>query len=138
MSNGFTVQCFKNGDISKFPRSIVWEAFQQYARRPAISGWDLTFPDGSTSHLRLDDSENVTGFGLSRPAGDTALMNAVYSVLSRVPSIMIWSSDGRCVVADRSVVTGIPDWLLKALPTPVVVDSGQAIDDFLVRTSQGP
>jgi hypothetical protein len=130
MSELLTVQCFENGVISKFTRAIVWDAFAPYAERAAINGWDLKFPDGASSHLNIDDDDEVDGFGVVRPCGGI-FFDLIYSVLSKVPSIMIMSSAGFCCVADKRVIEGIPDWLLKALPSLHVVDSGRAITEFL-------
>jgi hypothetical protein len=130
MSELLTVQCFKNGASAKFPRAVAWSVFGPYAQRAAVEGWDLKFPDGSSSHLNIDDDEEIDGFGVVRP-GAGVLFDLIYSVLSKVPAVMIRSSDGFCYVADQGVIGGIPDWLLKALPSPQVVDSGRTILEFL-------
>jgi hypothetical protein len=129
-----TVQSFENGAISKFPRAIVWDVFRPYAHPAAISGWDLWFPNGSRCHLSLDDEEQVDGFGIERPC--RGIFDLIYSVLSKVPAIMIVSSDGFCCVADEKVISGIPDWLLNALPAPEIVDSGPAIAKFFVSAEE--
>jgi len=130
MGESLTVQCFRNGEIAKFPRAIAWDIFEPYARPAAFSGWDLSFPDGSRCHLHLDDDNEVDGFGINRPCGSVFAL--VYSVLSKVPAIMIVSSDGFCCVADEKVLEGIPDWLRKALPVPVIVSSGPDIGSYFV------
>jgi len=136
MGWSLTVQCFEHGTFSTFPRSIAWNVFGPYANPAAFSGWDLRFPDGSKGHLSMDDDILVDGFGFDRPSG-LALYEAIFAVLSRVPAIMIWLEDGRCAIADRSVLSGIPQWLLNALPPPAIVDSGQSILDYLERSAGG-
>jgi hypothetical protein len=135
MSELLTIQCFENGKISKFPRAIVWGVFAPYAERAAISGWDLRFPDGASSHLSLDEDDEVDGFGVVRPCGEI-FFDLIYAVLSKVPTLMIMSSAGFCCVADKQVIEGIPDWLLKALPAPQIVDSGRAIVEFIIGNRQ--
>src|SRR4051794_18092176 len=112
MSELITVQCFKDGAISKFPRSIAWDVFAPYARPAAFSGWDLSFPNCAWCYLDLDDDDEVDGFGINRPC--SSVFDLIYSVLAKVPAIMVVSSDGFCCVADEKVIEGIPDWLLKA------------------------
>jgi hypothetical protein len=111
-------------------RTVAWSVFGPYAQRAAISGWDLSFPDGSECHLNIADDELVDGFGIQRPNG-LPLFEAIYSVLSQSPSIMIMSEDGLCVVANENVISDLPDWLTKALPPPRVVNCGQAIVEHL-------
>ena len=130
MSETLTVQCFQHGSYAKFPREIFWSPFAPYAERAAFEGWDLRFPDGSLTHLSIDDDKEIDGFGMERPSSGI-LFDIIFSILSRVPAIMIVSSDGFCCVADEKVLLGLPDWLLKALPPPKVVDSGRTIVEFL-------
>jgi hypothetical protein len=130
-----TVQSFENGTISKFPRAIVWEAFRVYAHPAAHWGWDIYFPNGSRCYLNLDDDELVDGFGIERPC--RGVFDLIYSVLSKVPAIMIVSSDGFSCVADEKVIEGLPAWLLSALPTtPVIVSSGSDIGAFFVSPGE--
>jgi hypothetical protein len=144
-----TGQCFENGTFSQCPYSTIWEAFKDHAYSASYlyGGWNLNFPDGSQGTLSIysDDEtapkavndtgrEMATGFGIQRPAG-LALFKAIYAVISQAPMIVIWD-DGRCFVADPVVISGVPDWLLKALPPPAVVHSGDDIDAFLERTAK--
>jgi hypothetical protein len=135
LSELITLQSFENGTFSKFPRAIVWEVFGVYAHPAAFSGWDLYFSNGSHCHLSLDDDELVDGFGIERPC--RGVLDLIYSVLSKVPAIMIVRSDGFSCVADEKVIQGLPDWLLSALPTsPVIVSSGSDIAAFFVSPDE--
>jgi hypothetical protein len=88
------------------------------------------FPDGTSGHLSIDNDAEVDGFGVDRPSSGI-LFDLIYAVLSKLPAIMIMSSDGFCCVADKEVLSGLPGWLLAALPPPKVVDSGRTIVEFL-------
>jgi hypothetical protein len=135
MGELITVQSFENGTFSKFPRALVWEVFHAYAHPAAFSGWDIYFSNGSRCHLNLDDGDLVSCFGIERPC--RGVFDLVYSVLSKVPAIMIVSSDGFSCVAGETVIEGLPEWLLSALPTaPVIVGSGSDIASFFVSPGE--
>jgi len=129
MSLTIFLQCFENGDVSTFKRSIAWNIFGPKAVK-SVMGWWLTYDGVPAGELWMDDDELIGGVAVNRP-GDAALRD-LYALARLVPATI--NRDSRFLVADPAVLQGIPDWLLKVLPTPPIVV--HSADDFLYRMFQ--
>lgn len=127
MSFDINLQCFESGTFSRFRRDIAWAQFQPFAK-PDGGRWELAFPDGSCGSLLIDEEEEIPGFSVNRPGG-LSLYNAIYIILQQTPSLLYWND--ACAVSNKSVIPGLPSWLLQALGQPAIVHSGQEIIDYI-------
>ncbi len=130
MSFTIFLQSFENGDVSTFERSIAWNIFGTKAV-PIPMSWGLMYDGVPCGELSISDDEFIGGVSVSRP-GDPAILD-LYRLAQLVPSTINW--DGLFVVADPKVIPGLPDWLVKALPTPPVV--AHSSDELLYYMAHG-
>jgi hypothetical protein len=128
MGYSIGLQSFRDKKISPIPRSVVWDIFgAKCVSTP--EGWGLMYGHTPGGVLRLDDDELVNSFSVRRPS-DSAVRD-MYSVAQRIPCAI--SNNADFYVIDESIITGMPDWLLNALPkSPTVVRSA---DELLLRLS---
>jgi hypothetical protein len=107
------LQSFRNKEIAKFPRSIVWDIFGPKANWIA-GAWDLTYNGWRGGVLFLDDDELIDWCSVERPS--EGAIRDLFKVAQRVPVAI--SEDANFFVIDESIVAGMPDFLLDALPKP--------------------
>jgi hypothetical protein len=117
MSLSTSVQGFKDKELYKFKRSLVWDIFGSKCSPPRLLGYDLTYDGWYGGFLYLDEDEFIGGFGI-QGASDNAIRD-LYTVARQVPSAI--SLDSAFFVADATFLAGIPDWLSAALPKPIRV-----------------
>jgi len=107
------LQSFQGKAIVNFPRVIVWNVFAPKAHS-ANWGWTLMYDDGYGGLLYLKDDPLVDGCSVERPSSDA--IRDMFMIAQRVPSAI--STDANFFVTDAAFVSGMPDWLLNALPYP--------------------
>jgi hypothetical protein len=128
MSLAINVQGFRDKEIYKFKRSIVWDIFGSKCSPPRLCGYNLTYGDWGGGFLYLDEDEFVDGFGIQR-ASDNAIRD-LYAVARQVPSAINLAA--AFFVADAAFLADIPDWLSAALPKPIrVAHSADELLEFL-------
>jgi hypothetical protein len=135
MSQAIGLQCFRNGRISTFPRSIVWDIYGPKARLNN-EGCGLYYDTGPSGCLYLDDYDPIDSFSIFR-AGEAAIRD-MYAVACQVPSLI--NLDDWPAVADASYLAGIPDWLLNALGhrTLVVGSADEFLESLVNRRQNKP
>jgi len=131
MSFTVNLQCFENGDFSQFPRQIAWDAFSKFAEQATDTCWNLSFPDGGSGRLRIDEGEQVSGFSINRPGG-YQVFEVIFTVLRQTPSLVYW--EGGCAVADPAVIPGLPPWMTQGLGQPAIVHSGKELIEAIERS----
>ena len=114
-----------------FPRSVVEEAFRSYMHPIDAGLYRLTYPEGGSSDLYLEQTPVINGFGVMAAGGNT-LYDGIYKIMSNVPHLyMYWG--GGSVVTDPATIPLMPDGLIKEFGSPTVVHSGQEIIDAIER-----
>jgi hypothetical protein len=117
MSLAIIHQAFRNGEIYKYRRSIVWDIFGSKCSPPRLLGYDLTYGDKDGGFLYLDEEDFISGFGIQSPSDDA--MRDLYDVARQVRSAI--HLDDAFFVADEAFLADIPDWLPPLLRKPVRV-----------------
>lgn len=117
------LQCFENGAVSKFHRSVVWDVFG--SRCFSVNeGWALGYDNGFGGILYLDDDDFVGGCSVNRPSNSAIL--DLYQVARQVPSLV--NLDRNFAAANPAFLAGAPSWLVNALPRPpTIVHSGEEL-----------
>ena len=126
---------FKDGGPSPFPVSIVMDALG-----PFIQSHDeddvcrLVFADGGSGEMFAfdEDETEISDISIGGASG-TDIYDALYEILSRTHSALIWSFGG-CAVADASVIPDLPEELIEDLGQPVIVKSGADIAAAVAET----
>jgi len=113
MSFMIHLQSFKDKEVSRFSRSVVWKIFGPKAC-PTNEGWGLMYGGRNGGVLYLDDDELIDGCGINRPSSDA--IRDLFSVAQMIPSAI--NADASFFVTDPAFIAGMPDWLLDALPKP--------------------
>lgn len=130
MSWTIHLQGFKNKDLFKFERSIVWDIFKSKAV-VTREGWGLVYDGQIGGILRLDDDELVGGCSIRRPSDNS--VRDLYAAARIVPSAI--HVDAAFFVADPAFLAGFPDWLFETLPKPPkVVLSADELFQSLAET----
>ena len=135
MSFDLELISFRDGDPTSFAVSIVKDAIGPFIRSRDEDGvCHLTFPDGGGGEmLAFDDDETETSDISIGGASGTDIYDALYEILSRTHSALIWSFGG-CAVADASVLPDLPEGLIEELGQPIVVKSGAEIAAAVAET----
>jgi len=129
MGYAIHLQSFKDKEIAEFSRSIVWDVFgPKCVSTP--EGWGLMYDDIPGGVLSLDDDEFIDSFAVRRPS-DRAVRD-MYSVAQLIPCAI--STDANFYVPDESIIAGMPDWLLGALPKPPMIV--RSADELLKRLAE--
>jgi hypothetical protein len=135
MSFDLDLVSFKDGGPLPFPVDIVTDALGPFIRSRDKDGLcQLAFPDGGSGELlAFDENETeISDISIGEASG-TDIYDALYEILSRTHSALIWSFGG-CAVADASVIPDLPDELIEELGQPVVVKSGAEIAAAVAET----
>ena len=128
MSLAITVQGFRNKEIHKFRRSIVWDIFESKSTVSWL-GWDLWYDGRNGGFLYLDEDELIDGFGI-QSASDPAIRD-LYAAARQVSCAI--HLDDRFFVTDSSLLKDLPDWT-STLPRPVrVVHNADELLEFLAE-----
>ena len=134
MSFDLNLISFKDGDPSPFPVSIVMDALGPFIQSRDDDGLcRLAFADGGGEMFAFDDGETEISDISIGGANGVDIYDALYEILSRTHSALIWSFGG-CVVADASVIPDLPDGLIEDLGQPVIVKSGAEIAAAVAET----
>jgi hypothetical protein len=92
------------------------------------------FPDGGGGEIFAFDKDETEVSDISiGSASGTDIYDALFEILSRTHSALIWSFGG-CAVADASVIPDLPDELIEDLGQPVIVKSGAEIAAAVAET----
>jgi hypothetical protein len=135
MSFDLNLISFKDGGPLPFPVSIVTDALEPFIRSPDEDGvCRLVFPDGGGGEIFAFDKDETEVSDISiGSASGTDIYDALFEILSRTHSALIWSFGG-CAVADASVIPDLPDELIEDLGQPVIVKSGAEIAAAVAET----
>jgi hypothetical protein len=135
MSFDLNLISFKDGGPSPFPVSIVMDALGSFIQSQDEDGMcRLVFPDGGSGEMFAfdEDETEISDISIGRASG-VLIYDALYEILSRTHSALIWSFGG-CVIADASVIPDLPEGFTDDLGQPVVVRSGAEIAAAVVET----
>ena len=135
MSFDLNLVSFKDGGPLPFPVSIAMDALGPFIRSRDEDGLcQLVFPDGGRGEMFGfdDDDTEISDISIGRANG-TDIYDALYEILRRTNSALIWSFGG-CVVADASVIPDLPDGLIEELGEPVIVKNGPEIAAAVAET----
>ena len=134
MSFEVFLSCYKNGETSTFPLSVLENALAHYADRcDEQHYWVLEFPDGSNSELGLQPGAQIEGCTVFRPSDSPELWNGLIEILKRTMSVLYWPG-GPPVVADAAVIPHVPKDMIESLGEPVVTTDREKIFE-LIRNS---
>jgi hypothetical protein len=124
MSFSLSLQCFENGTLSSFPRSVAWNIFGQYLH-PSNDGLELWYNNQYDGTLLMKDEVEITGVSINRP-GNHALRD-LYRLACLTPSVIYWGTS--YAVTNASYISGLPKYLIEAFTyEPHIVGSA---DEFL-------
>src|SRR5579871_4521263 len=115
MSFDIFVQCFRNGDVAMFKRSVFEEIFGRFtvSREPNFA---LTkFPDGSGADIYVDDSDELDSIMFNHCDGD-AFFDALYQLTDRIKGIIYWADEAPCsAITDAAVLEHLPEALVEGV-----------------------
>ena len=131
MSFDAFVQLVDKYNDQVFPKTVIEEAFRPYMQKVDGRLYRVTYPDGSSSDLYLDEGPKVDGFSVMA-AGGHAVYDGIYKIMSNVPHLyMYWG--GGSVVTDPATIPLMPKGLIDEFGPPTVAHSGQDIIDAIER-----
>lgn len=130
MSFDLFLSCFRNAEATTIPRQILDSAFGRFADRSDPGCWVLSFPDGDSAELFLDEDNEIDNFMVTDPPGSPEFWEGLYAILRQTPSVLYWpgEEEGDCaVVADASVIAELPADMIETIGTPAVITNPQEI-----------
>lgn len=135
MSFDIWLVCLNKGDVAKFPRAMLEEAFAPFVETKEPKR--LTLAD-SLAEVWLDDAPDIEGFTVTRPPADThhPFWSALLDIMRRTQTVLHWPTGGpkpHAVVADKSVIAHMPPDMIKVVGTPRVV---RKPDEFWKRIAE--
>jgi len=121
---GFSIclDCFKDGKLSTFPRSIAHGIFGEYIVRGHVA-LELWYGNEFNGLFGIDDEVEISGVWIDRP-GDRAL-HGLYELARLTQSVIYW--DNGCAVADAKVIPDMLKAMRDGLGEPTVVHSGEEL-----------
>jgi hypothetical protein len=116
---------FRNGEFAPFPLTVLERVWGRFVERREPKCWILKFPDGGWSDLYLDPTDEISDFGINRPAGSPELWQGLFDILRETSGVAYWGSGA--VVADEGVIAHLPAGMAEIISPITVVTEPKAI-----------
>ncbi|GLS37763.1 hypothetical protein GCM10010869_33570 [Mesorhizobium tianshanense] len=135
--------CFRDGEQSYFPTSIVDDAFAPFItrREPEFSCWVVTYEVSPTLaqadlylNLDPDDASRCSGFTVARPPDDPRLYKALWGILRVTNSAVYCAGECPPMVGRAETIPHLNPDMVEALGSPVVVVDGDEIRNRLEQS----
>jgi hypothetical protein len=131
MSFDIFVQCFRNGEMATFKRTVFEEIFGPFivSREPKFAR--VQFSDGGGAEIYLDDSDEQSSLMFNHCGGD-AFFDALYQLTDRIKGVIHWPGEGpSSVVTDAAVLAHLPADFVEGVGPPALVHDRDGITDAI-------
>jgi|SRR5579864_324451 len=130
MSFDIFVQCFRDGEVATFKRTILEEIFGPYVTQRGSNREieRVDYPDRTGgAEIYGDREEDLKSVMFTHGGGD-ALYDAIYRLVERIEGVVYWPDLGPCcAVTDAATLPHLPRKFLESCGPAVVAKSGAEI-----------
>ena len=130
MSFDVFVQCFRDGKVATFERSILEEIFGPYASQRGSKGEieRVDYPDGGGgAEIYGAKKDSLTSIMFTHGGGDS-LYDSIYQFADCIKGVVYWASPPPCsAVTDPETLSHAPASFLEACGPAVIAKSGAEI-----------
>jgi hypothetical protein len=112
----------KDGEIGEIPRTLIEEAFAGLLKEKGEDCWLLAYPDGSLGELSFGSQVGETTFSVDRPPACDEFWKAMFNLLQRTPSLLLWTS-GEIMVAHPEALDQAPADIIEGMEEPTFIHS---------------
>jgi hypothetical protein len=132
MSFDIFLQCFRNGDLATFPRTLVEEIFARDAIAPDFPLTDVHYPDGSGGVIYGADDDEIDCLMFNHCGGEM-FFAAMYELAHRTSSVIYWPDTRPSIaITEAETAAHFPKGFGDMGP-PEIVKSGQELIDYIGR-----
>lgn len=136
MSFHIFLVCLDHGEVATFPRAYVEQAFEPFIESRGPDSWKLR---DSLADVWIHDTDEINGFGLTRPPGDEQhpFWRELLALMQRTQTVLHWPSVGpkpHAVVANESVIAHMPADMIEVLGRPKVVTRPEEFWDRIIES----
>lgn len=131
MSFDIVVQCFRNGELAKYPRAVVERAFAPFIKARRAHSWELEIGGKGGPRIYIRNEPEIHGFMVDRPGHD-AFWKALMRVLRETGSVLYWPGGG-AVVTSKTILAHLPPDLVEGVGRPLVTTDIEKIYSAMER-----
>jgi hypothetical protein len=136
MSFDIFLQCFQDGQVATWQRSVVEEVFGGSVtdRDNDRHFMRVEFPDGGGSDIYIDNADDMDGMMFNH-SGGLGFFDALWELANRIIGCVYWPAVGpSMVITNAATLTHLPPDMLEACGPPVIAKSGADIIAAIERS----
>lgn len=127
MSFDLFMMCVRDGETATFTRKLFEEIMSRDAIDPELPMRDVTYPDGSGSHICGADRDVMDGVSFNRPGGYT-FYDHLWELADRTNSFFTWPDTGRSIAVTRSdMIAHLYEGAAESFGPPYVARTGKEL-----------